>query len=279
MSQTRTHVRNDVLADLAPAEVAAWYRRLAGHVRARQPDSLAAQLLLWWLDGNGRPLIFPARYVWKLPYVRAHLRDHVRPVLLTHRKAAGRTGGHWGGVAHRLAQEPTPPHERTYSIWYEGPPVRTSRLCELGTQLRAGLGFDAHYDDGSLDVIMALNVFGLHTDVTLRATRLGAGQANSRHTYDVAFTAWTTYAFDRYDWDARGQSTLPNPDYGAPDGVAPHRRQVKVYHTHALRVEQAGLAAPFYVRSEPWLVTDPAICGPARITLTRRHPARSWANA
>ncbi|MEO7002445.1 MAG: hypothetical protein ABI068_11515 [Ktedonobacterales bacterium] len=136
----------------------------------------------------------------------------------------------------------------------------------------------------------AVNAFGIHTDVTLRATRLGkhasgwdvwrsGRMGRLRHTYDVTFTTWTTYAFDRYDWDPHGQTTLPNPDYGVVGGVAPQRRQVKVYHTHALRVEAAGLAAPFFVRSEPWQVTDPVICGPARITLSRRHPVYAFCGA
>lgn len=147
-----------------------------------------------------------------------------------------------------------------------------------GEQWRAGLGFDTHFGDDHLDVIMALNAFGRHTDVMLRAIHLDGrmGLLHRRHTYGVTFTTWTTYAFDRYICNLHGQSTLPNPDYGGEGRVAPHHRQLNVLHTHALRVEDAGRARPFIVRSEPWQVVDPAICRPARMLLSQRHPAYAF---
>ena len=257
--------RDDALAGLAPHETAAWYRRLAEYVFVSQPESLAARMLLWWLDGGGNPLIFSARHVYHLPYVRAYLLRQVRPVLLGRRKAARPRGGRWGGVARRLGEEPAPPSERTYHLWYEGPPVKAPWLREVSVEIRAGLGLPQDVAAADhLDVTMALGAFGLHTDATLRVTRVGA-----TYSYEVTFTSCKAYVFDRYDWDPNGQSTLPNPDYGVPGGVAPDKKQIKVYHAHALRVEAAGLAAPFYTRSEAWDVADDSICGPARIHIPR----------
>ena len=55
---------DDYLARLSEVDLAAFYRRLALDIQKRfNGDSLAATLLLHWLEGGGAKKIFSARYV------------------------------------------------------------------------------------------------------------------------------------------------------------------------------------------------------------------------
>ena len=49
--------------------------------------------------------------------------------------------------------------------------------------------------------------------------------------------------------------------------VAPGDKEIVVYHKHAIRVEKAGLAAPFTDESEVWSETDLTVVGPANVTV------------
>jgi hypothetical protein len=43
-----------------------------------------------------------------------------------------------------------------------------------------------------------------------------------------------------------------------------------VYHTNAQRLEQAGLAAPYDLKSKDWRVTDARIIAPADVDPARK---------
>ena len=61
--------------------------------------------------------------------------------------------------------------------------------------------------------------------------------------------------------------TVPNPDYGSKisGAVAPTSKTIVVYHSNAKRLEDAGLAAPYDLRSKPWQVIDAKLRVPAEV--------------
>jgi len=257
---------DDELAVLTPAEAAGWYRRLAQLIAGRQTGSLAAKMLLHWLDGKGLRLTFDASYVKDLGYVTDYLRDEVRPVFLTEKEATLKGGKRWAGIVPRL--KGTPPYplqpkdavDLTFSMLYEGPSVS----IPMTIQAKALAGFA---DAKELDLFMSLHTFGLHTDVSVHARRRGATQ------WDVTFESWQAKAFDRYDWDPNKYLTVPNPDYGNPSkvayAVAPTSKTIRVYHSNAKRVEAAGFAAAYDAESTSWAVKDATIVGPAVVDTSR----------
>lgn len=61
----------DHLEGRPPAEVAAFYRRLAHHVRTQlRGASVAAELLLHWLDGKGTKRVVAALYLKDVSFVK-----------------------------------------------------------------------------------------------------------------------------------------------------------------------------------------------------------------
>lgn len=68
-------------------------------------------------------------------------------------------------------------------------------------------------------------------------------------------------------FDANEHLTVPNPDYQSKENyaVAPKEREIRVYHSNAIRLEKAGLAQPFKVRGKPWLVKQASVTGAAEI--------------
>lgn len=58
---------------------------------------------------------------------------------------------------------------------------------------------------------------------------------------------------------------MPNPDFGRreSDSVRQSDQYLTVYHRNAKRLEDAGLAAPFNVRSSPWDVLNRQITASA----------------
>jgi hypothetical protein len=63
-----------------------------------------------------------------------------------------------------------------------------------------------------------------------------------------------------------------NPDYDSkqPDALRPKSQTIRVYHKNAKRLEDAGLAAPYDVKSEEWTINDAAITGPAAVDSTQK---------
>jgi hypothetical protein len=258
---------SDVLAPLPPAEVAAFYRRLAEDVRKRTPGgrSLAAELLVHWLDGHGAQKIIDPNYVKDISFVRDYLRDEVRRVFLTEKKAEIKPVAKWAGIIPRIARLPgfeNLPGVRSggpYPMMYEGPSVEVP----VSVQLRAAFGGG---NPRELDVLYALHKFGLVTNVVTTASQI----PNSTR-WNVRFAEWRSKIKDDYDWDPTKRITVPNPDYKSkdPKAVTPNEDKVTVNHSNAKRVERAGLAAPFHLESTDWTVTDQTISGPAVVDVSR----------
>ncbi|MGP3985143.1 hypothetical protein [Streptomyces sp. KR80] len=256
---------DDELSAFSPPEVADWYRRLALMIQRKRPDSLAAQMLLHWLDGKGARLTFSSAKVEKLRQVTDELKNNVRPVFLTEKKARVKGGEKWGGVIPRIQKLPG------VDPWDGSSPIKMSFTGQsvevpLAVQAKAFLGLA---DEDELDLLMSLHTFGLKTEVVVTLTpKPGTPQ------YKVDFTDWQTRAFDRYDWDPSKHIKVPNPDYGNPARlaapVAPDKDKITVYHSNAKRVEAAGLAASYDAESTPWKPADPEITKPAEADASRK---------
>jgi hypothetical protein len=241
----------DYLAPLKEADVAAFYRRLALSIQAKfSGDSLAAILLLHWLDGAGKVKVYPAKYVKDLEEVRSYLKDTAREMFLSRKPApSGRIGGVVPRIKGTIASVPPGP---PYSMHLEG-----NVEASITIQTKAALGLNV--DPRELDALYALHGFTVISDVVASVAQVGKSQM-----YNVTFDKWTCKASDEYHWDPSKHITVPNPDYNskAPGAVAPGDKDITVYHSNAIRIEKAGLAKAFHDESEAWDVTDQTIKGP-----------------
>jgi hypothetical protein len=251
---------DDELANLSPQEAAGWYHRLAEFIRKDYPKSLAAVMMLHWLDGKGKEFTFDANYIKDVDFVNDYLENEVRPVFLTEKKAKLKGGEKWGGILPRIKGIPPFPAwdgSSNFKIFYEGPPVK----MPLSLIAKASAGFA---DNKEMDLFASLHKFGIQTEVIMSAIRV----PNSTN-YNVRFDSWESWVVDKYDWDPKKHLTVPNPDYANPNGVAPKKDRIRVYHSNAKRVEQAKLAAPYNVESTRWRVTNEKIVGPSVVDSSR----------
>jgi hypothetical protein len=243
----------DYLKPLAPAAVAAFYRRLAQFIQNQfNGDSLAAILLLHWLDGQGQTKVFPSRYVRDLEEVRAYLKSTARPIFLSQKPTPR---GTIGGVVPRIRGTiPSTPPGGPYAMHLEG-----NIETPLSIQAKAALGLQV--DARELDALYALHGYTLVSDVVVAAVRQG------RNT-NVTFQKWTCKTTDEYHWNPDKHIAVPNPDFQSklPDAVAPDQKNITIYHSNAIRIEQAGLAAAFHNESAPWDETDVSVVGPQVLT-------------
>lgn len=249
---------SDVLATLKPADLAAWYRRLADAVDANRGDlkvSLAAMLLRHWLENRDASSTF----VFDVPdHIWAHSLLHEawafhRSVILT-KEQARFTGGirKWAGVVPRLlGQAP-------FKKWEGRGPLVMDYESLVETPLRYQLTGN-HADK---DLLTSLRGFQLKSTVTLMASALPRPQK-----WLINFQSFKSKILDRYDFDYKEHFTVDNPDYNSksPSAVEPTVKKIVVYHTNAKRLEDAGLAAPYEVESRPREVSQAALIAPSEV--------------
>jgi len=250
----------DVLAPLKPSELAAFYGRLADGVdrnRGALKVSVAALLMRHWLENRDSSSTFrfdaPEHLKNRAP-VLAVLEFH-RKVFLTQEKAQF-TGGirKWAGVIPRLigyAPFPKWDTKRPLAMDYE-------------SLVKIPLRYQLTGDDADRDILYALRGFQLRSSVSLTAASLPKGR------FMISFQSFQAEIRDRYDWDYSEHLTVPNPDYGSkmPGAVAPASKTVVVYHSNAKRLEDAQLAAPYDLQSNPWPVTDAKLLAPTEVEPT-----------
>src|ERR1017187_4111110 len=237
---------------LQPKDVAAFYRRLAASIQKQfGGDSLAALLLVHWLDGNGKTKTFHPKYVRDLDVVRSYLRDTARLIFLSQKATPAKTIGR---VVPRIRGtiQATPP----YAMHLEG-----NVEVGLGVQAKAALGMKV--EPREVDVLYALHGFTVISDVVVSVAKKGPKM------YTVKFDRWKSKTTDQYHWDPNKHISVLNPDYGSKDAgaIAAGDKEIVVYHKHAIRVEKAGLAAPFTDESEVWDEIDLTVIGPATVTV------------
>lgn len=258
---------DDVLAKLTPAEVAAFYSRLADGVDLRKGKldvSLAALLMRLWLSNRapGAALTIDAP---------AHLRNHAqtmasllyhRQVFLTEKKARLGQKEVWAGVVPRLQGKA--PHDK----WDIQRPLTMTYESLTEFPLR----YQVTGNDADRDLLYSLHGFQLRSTVTVGGALVplppgGRGSKKVR----INFQSFATEAKDVYDWNYSEHLTVPNPDFGStkPGAVTPDSKTVLVYHRNAKRIEDAGLAAPYRFVTRQWIVTDVAITGAAEVDPSR----------
>jgi hypothetical protein len=245
---------DDHLAKLSEQQVVGFYRRLASSIQTKVGgDSLAATLLLHWLDGKGKHKIYSAKYVRNLEEVRSYLRGSARPIFLSQKKTPS---GMIGGVVPRIQGAiKCEPAKGPYSIHLEGN-VETP----LSVEAKAAMGMKV--DANELDAFFALHGFTLISDVVISSTDTG-----KRRIYQVNFDSWKCKAADYYHWNKDKHMTVPNPDFGSKmqGAIAPNEKKITVYHSNAIRVEKAGLAQAFNNESEEWEEADQTVIGPSTV--------------
>jgi hypothetical protein len=244
----------DHLARLHEREVAAFYRRLAQDMGARGgSDSLAATLLLHWLDGGGRTVVFPAQQVRNLSELRTYLRSTARAILLSTKPLPG--GGVDGVVPRIRGTIKANPQSGPYAIRLEG-------VVDTDLSTRAKANQSVTVSEAELAALYALDGWLVVSDVVMSAT---AGATPQQ--YDVKFERWSCKASGGYVWRPDRDMTVPNPDFGlsGSNAVSPGEKEVTIYNTNAVRVENAGMANPFLFESDSWDETDVAVVGPATV--------------
>lgn len=230
----------DVLKPLSPAEVAAFYKRLADFTEKRKGTvsrSLAAELLRLWLANRDRKWtypILPPEHLKNHSVILAGAAEHRRVYLTEQEK---NTGG-WGGILARWNN----------NVW--------KGVGPLDMFYESLIGFSVLYQytgsDADKDLLYSLHDCQLRSDVTVNLVA-----SDAKHLY-VKFTRFELSVKDIYNWDYKKHIEVPNPDYGSkmPNAVAPSSESVTVYHSNAKRVEDANLAAPYALTIGTWSAPD-----------------------
>lgn len=189
--------------------------------------------------------------------------QYQRRVFLTEEQAR-LTGGRreWAGVLPRLQGSPG------FARWDLRAPTHMEyeSLVEVGSNAADIARIKQFGTLAEKDLLGSLRGFQLRSRVVVSGVRL----ANS--CVRISFLSWSCRISDRYDFDYREFFTVANPDHGKEfrDAVRPQDRFVKVYHTNAKRLEDAGLAAPYDVVSNEWHVSNAAVLKPGEVDATRK---------
>jgi len=247
----------DYLAAHDPPVVAAWYLRLADFVDANNKavkESLAAKMLRHYLKGRGQKLIFdPPDHLKTSKFVVDVLKKH-RAWYLTEEKFKDK----WAGIIPRLqvAERQREKNNIPIPLVWE---MNLNSLVEIATK-SGKPGYTNTPDD---DLMTALHGFQLHTYCKLALAFIYPWP----NRYKVMFMEFRASVKDRYDFAATEYFIVPNPDYGKGP-IRPDQERIAVWHKNAIRVEKAGLAAPFDLESKEW--TDKALLAPAQIDTTKK---------
>jgi hypothetical protein len=258
----------DYLASLPEVQVAGWYRRLANFIAKERVDGqvpLAAIFLNHYLDNRDPTSTFEFEapsYLRQNKYMTPVLEFH-RAVFLTEQQARLTGGkGKWAGVLPRIQGRPG----FTYWDLKVGIDMQYESLVEIGSGMFDILRIQRSGDPWEKDLFGALRGFQLRSNVRVEGSRLPSGKIR------IIFARWVCQAMDRYDFDYNEYLTLPNPDYRQTysDAIRPQDQTLTVYHKNAERLEKAGLASPYNIRSKEWIVTDSKIIKTGEVDPSRR---------
>ncbi len=250
----------DILVDLSPDKLAAWYGRLADKTAERKwggTEKLASRCLRIWLE-NKTPFstitVDAPDELRNSPYVAKELKYH-RKVYLTEEKARLSSGMTWAGIVPRLQGKHTTKAKRLTGIKME----YTSLVKIPITSKVFGPAEDK-------DLLYALHGLQLETEATVSCSMM-AGSSFVR----VVFVSFQAKLKNRYEWDHSQQIKVPNPDYKSrgAEAVAPLSEFVTINNINAKRLEEAGMAAPYYLESDTWYV-DSVLGAPGQVDLEKK---------
>ena len=268
----------DYLSNLPVDKLAKWYRRLAEFISQKNQEAcsknqpcvanpLASDMLIKWLENKNKSTIHrfntPLHLKSSKEYLNA-LQFH-RDVFLTQKKA--RIGSKylskevWAGVLPRLKGM------RGFKPWTPG------------SQLKMQYESNVQYGEDRTDIVrIQLSGTPAERDLltslrgwSLKSKIVVTGSVLPDKKVKIVFASWVCSGEDYYDFSKVKGLTLPNPDYGKTydNAVRPNDRSMRVYHTNAIRLEKAGLAAPYKVMINDWTPTDPKVKLPAIVDPSR----------
>lgn len=257
----------DYLKPLAIADVAAWYYRLADSIaknKVENSEPLASVFLRHWLDNRQKDSLYsfnPPAYLQQHPKVKEVLQYH-RDVFLTKQKGRTNKTEKWMGILPRLQGD------TGYTRW-QGNGILTmsyESLCDIAPNVMAIIKIQSSGSAADRDLMTALRGFQLESNVTL------TGKPSANNKIQINFTTWKCVVRDTYDWNYNEYFTVPNPDFGskAENAVRPGDQSLKVFHSNAKRLEDAGLAAPYKIESSAWSVSDAALMAAETIDPNRK---------
>jgi hypothetical protein len=268
----------DHLAKLSPSDLASFYKRLAdftdelnksacGSKTVCLADSLAANLLRKWLNNRSKNtvhIINPPSHLKSSQEVKDTLHFH-RRVFLSDEKA--RIGPKfapiykWAGVLPRLKKlpgfKPWIPGTRL-QMHYESNVQHGKNKADISRIQLSGTPAEK-------DLLTSLRGWSLRSNITLA----GTNQPNNK--VKITFVDWACSGQDLYDFSKVKGLTLPNPDYKKTfsGAVRPDDISIKIYHTNAIRLENAGLAAPYKVVIKNWFPQDVSLKKTAVVDINR----------
>jgi hypothetical protein len=134
-------------------------------------------------------------------------------------------------------------------------------LSDIAPTLVDIYNLQAEKNPHKMDIFTSLRGWQLKSAVKVKGATVAGGMV------EVEFTSWVCSGEDYYDFNQGEYLKVPNPDFESTEtfAIAPSRKEVKVYHTNALRLEKKGLAKPYPVLISDWQVSDPALLAKAKI--------------
>jgi hypothetical protein len=267
----------DILAKYPVKDVHAWYGRLAqGQLKnatsANLPKPMAGLFLLHYIGKNGNKpgdslKLQAPEHLKKDPSVTSVLAFH-RKVFLTEEKGNfGETKDffakpiqRWVGLIPRLKDK----------RWDGKSAIKLeyTSLSDIAPDTMAIVSLQRRQNPNELDIFTSLRGWQLKSDVQV------SGALGKNGLTEVGFSSWTASGTDLYDFNKDEYLTLPNPDFTSKEkyAIAPDRKEIRVYHKNAMRMEVEGVAKPFAVELLPWTVADPALLANAVIDPNKKLP-------
>jgi hypothetical protein len=142
-------------------------------------------------------------------------------------------------------------------------------LLQLNSLVEIEVKWFSSHTLGDNDLMTSLHGFQLYTQCVFVMSPI-QGKTDNRVNF-LSFVAWVN---DKYDFDPDEYFPVPNPDYknkfNVVKPVAQNSEIIAVYHRNAIRMEKAGLARPFALKSHPWTISDLKISGPAQINPAKK---------
>jgi len=120
-------------------------------------------------------------------------------------------------------------------------------------------------------------LYGLGMGFQLRTDAVALLRPSGTDPGATSFTSFTARIVDTYDFNPEEHITCPNPDFGssAAHAVRPTDQTLVVYHSNAARLERAGRAQVYAVRSDAW-VPPGTLWSPGSADLTCERGWRPW---
>jgi hypothetical protein len=246
----------DYLKELNPSELAAWFLRLADFVdrkTSKVKNPLSSALLRYYIKGGGKDFEFdPPEHLKNSKFVLDVLKQH-RAWYLTEKPFKGK----WVGIIPRLQD----------GRFTANPHVPLTMVLESNVEISTDISSNT---DGDNDLLFALHGFLLHTWCIAWVKDI-PGKREKGVTFAL-LVAWVT---DRYDFNEKKYVPAPNPDYknlfGVANPVAPDKDEIIIFESNTARLEKAGLAHPFDLKSG-WTITNLSIIGAAEVDPDKTLP-------